>query len=318
MRDRDLRPMADVAITDEADAQRVLETFRTSDRVGVLCTVDMAGEGYDCPDIAVVGYATNKLTTLYVRQVVARAMRVTAIERELGRVIPAALVIPDIPVLVQRLVEYLAPFTHEILLPDEPPPDAGETRELAESDTLPIARYLLDQVIPGSDSVTVSHDGAAETFDGDVVRRLAEALEALNVPPVYAPRMLLASRRTIGDLLKARPFDPLPQDASSLETVATPARRSGSIEDRARLLQRELHRLEGWWRHNGNTPISTFAAEANRAAGIAIRGGRPKASPKQLQQAVDFEHRVIARYCRETGTARPRPNLRSTPTQPDA
>jgi superfamily II DNA or RNA helicase len=59
-----------------------LETFRRLDRPGILCTVDMAGEGYDCPDIAVVGFATNKLTPLYVRQVVARAQRVTAYERE--------------------------------------------------------------------------------------------------------------------------------------------------------------------------------------------------------------------------------------------
>lgn len=56
----------------------------------------MAGEGYDCPDIAVVGYATNKLTTLYVRQVVARAMRIPDAERRLGRILPAAIVVPDV------------------------------------------------------------------------------------------------------------------------------------------------------------------------------------------------------------------------------
>ena len=64
-------------------------------------------------------------------------------------------------------------------------------------------------MLPGSESVTVSHDGQSETFDGDLVQRVADALEAVNVPPVYAPRVLLASRRTVGDLLDTRPFDTL-------------------------------------------------------------------------------------------------------------
>ena len=82
MRERGLRPIAELAISSELDAQQVLERFRRHERSGVLCTVDMAGEGYDCPEITVVGFATNKLTPLYVRQVVARAQRVTAYERE--------------------------------------------------------------------------------------------------------------------------------------------------------------------------------------------------------------------------------------------
>ena len=60
-------------------------------------------------------------------------------------------------------------------------------------------------MLPGSESVTVSHDGQSETFDGDLVQRVADALEAVNVPPVYAPRV----RRTVGDLLDTRPFDTL-------------------------------------------------------------------------------------------------------------
>jgi superfamily II DNA or RNA helicase len=86
MTDRGLRPLAEIAISDDGpEAQRKLENFRAQRRVGVLCTVDMAGEGYDCPDIAVIGWASNKLTSLYVRQVTARAMRVTGRERELER-----------------------------------------------------------------------------------------------------------------------------------------------------------------------------------------------------------------------------------------
>lgn len=117
MQQRGLRPLSALAISDELDSPRTLEDFRRQKRVGVLCTVNMTGEGYDCPDIAVIGYASNKLTSLYVRQVSARAMRVTDRERELERVIPAAIVLPDESTLVEQLVTYLAPFTHEVLVP---------------------------------------------------------------------------------------------------------------------------------------------------------------------------------------------------------
>lgn len=116
MRDLGLSPLAEIAISDEPEAAVTLERFRRSSRVGVLCCVDMAGEGYDCPDIAVVGYATNKLTHQYVMQVVARAMRVTDTERRMGQVIPAAIVVPEVKALTDTLEKYLAPISHEIML----------------------------------------------------------------------------------------------------------------------------------------------------------------------------------------------------------
>ena len=117
-----------------SESKNVLKEFRSSQRVGVLCTVDMAGEGYDCPDIAVVGYATNKRTALYVRQVVARAMRVTDKERELDRIVPAQIVVPDVPELVAQLVGLLKPGLRDVIDPDgqlertrptPPAPDSG-------------------------------------------------------------------------------------------------------------------------------------------------------------------------------------------------
>jgi len=110
MRQRNMRPIAELAVSDEADSRKTLERFRTQKQPGVLCTVDMAGEGYDCPDIAVIGFATNKLTPLYVRQVVARAQRVTDYERNvIGHPIPAAVVIPDVPELVEVMSSILEP-----------------------------------------------------------------------------------------------------------------------------------------------------------------------------------------------------------------
>src|SRR4051812_28673661 len=117
----------------------------------------MAGEGYDCPDIAVVGFATNKLTPLYVRQVVARAQRVTQYEREkIGRPIPAAVVIPDVPLLVEVMSSILEPMRHEI---DE---DAENERSM---DTH--IQQRLDGFVP-IPLPGYTLEGVADHVDGDV------------------------------------------------------------------------------------------------------------------------------------------------------
>jgi superfamily II DNA or RNA helicase len=146
MRERGLRPIAELAVSSEMDAHQVLERFRRLERPGVLCTVDMAGEGYDCPDIAVVGFATNKLTPLYVRQVVARAQRVTAYEREkIKRPIPAAVIIPDIPELVKVMSSILEPMRHELRDPIEDraehDPNEDAQQQLAGMETLGLPKF---------------------------------------------------------------------------------------------------------------------------------------------------------------------------------
>jgi len=75
----------------------------------------MAGEGYDCPDIAVVTYATNVQTAQYIRQVVARGQRVTKWEREkVGHPLTTAIILPDISDLVEQFKGILAPMVHDI------------------------------------------------------------------------------------------------------------------------------------------------------------------------------------------------------------
>ncbi len=173
MRARGLTPLASLAISDEQDAQRTLDDFRDQKKPGVLCTVNMAGEGYDCPDIAVIGYASNKLTSLFVRQVTARAMRVTDQERKLERVIPAAVVLPDAQALVEQLVSYLAPFTHEVLVASEEElsrRSAGGKGSRDETPFLPMPRYGLESARPDtSGTVTVPYaDGSQEDVNASL------------------------------------------------------------------------------------------------------------------------------------------------------
>ena len=315
MTERGLRPLAALAISDDGpDAQRTLEDFRAQKRVGVLCTVDMAGEGYDCPDIAVIGWASNKLTSLYVRQVTARAMRVTGRERELERVIPAAVVVPDAQQLVEQLVTYLAPFTHEVLLPSED--ERGHDGELGGGDGfLPLPRWVLEDATRGQNEfVTVAYaDGSREDVDVELTRRLAVELERANVQGIYAARIIAATRRTVGDLLASRPFDHLTPDAAALERLSTgavavaqeEASRTGSIEAQAAMLAAQIDRLARWWQINGDTPASHFNREVNQAA-VVTDGKRSTASVEKLRRARDAAREKVSAYCRQTGVKPPR------------
>ena len=318
MRDRGLRPLASLAVTDESDAQAVLEDFRNQKRVGVLCTVDMAGEGYDCPDIAVVGWASNKLTSLYVRQVTARAMRVTGRERQLERVIPAAVVLPDTQELVEQLVSYLAPFTHEVLVPQQGDGNDEPTIEghgSGKSPLLPMSRYVLEEARPDRDEiVTVAYaDGSQEDIDAAVARTLAKELERLNVKGIYAARMIAASRRTVAELLAARPFEQQQTDAAVLERLTTGSKavanaeadRSRTIEEQAEMLQAQLSKIAGWWQYNGDTTPAIFNSIINQAAGIRD-GKRKTASVSQLLAARRCAREHISAYCARTGHKMPR------------
>jgi superfamily II DNA or RNA helicase len=318
MRERGLPPLAALAISDEQDAQRTLDDFRDQKRSGVLCTVDMAGEGYDCPDIAVIGYASNKLTSLFVRQVTARAMRVTDRERELERVIPAAVVLPDAQALVEQLVSYLAPFTHEVLVATEEElarRHSDGTGNRDETPFLPMPRYGLESARPdASGMVTVPYaDGSQEDVDATLASRLAIELERANVAGIYAPRVIAATRRTVGDLLASRPFDRPGADTAVMERLANGAqavaeadiRRTSTIEERAAMLMDQLDKWARWWQVNGDSPASHFNRMVNEAADIRD-GNRPSASVDKLLRARNYARGLISNHCRGSNVKPPR------------
>jgi len=291
MRERGLQPLAVLAISrDEDEAQRALDHFRAQRRVGVLCTVDMAGEGYDCPDICVLGYASNKLTELYVRQVTARAMRVTDAERRAGALLPAVVVLPDAPELVDKFLSYLAPAIHEVRVGDETPPrDRRPGDEPREPHEPRLRRFVLDDAVPGRETVTVSFlDGTHENVDSQFMAVLAQHLLAANMPQVFWPRATAVMQRTIGDLMRQRPFG---NDPPRPAPTTTPV----SVEQQAAKLQRDLDQLGGWWHRNGDTPVSHFQHRVNEAGGIRD-GGRGTASVEQLERAIAFARRLIADF----------------------
>lgn len=316
---RGLAPFAELAVSDEPDASKTLENFRRADKPGVLCTVDMAGEGYDCPEITVIGYATNKLTPLYIRQVVARAQRVTDYEREtLKRPIAAAVIIPDVPQLVESMSNILEPIRHTIRDPIEDvldeQSDADGQQTLAGLSTLQSPNFQLDQVnglVEGDARVTGDLGGDVGM---DLVRIVEPEARRVGLPESDAPRMILAVREAINNQREKHPFDTISLEQQDLaSTLSSSPTKSGgqrtealSIEELASALQGELKYLAGWWHHNGDSDIVIFNAEVNRSAGIK-RGGRPTASVEKLQAAVEFARREVARRCAASGASRPRP-----------
>jgi hypothetical protein len=75
-------------------------------------------------------------------------------------------------------------------------------------DTVQFLSALLAVVAAG---VVAMHDGTIETIDKLAHDLLAANLEELNVPGIYATRILVADRLKVAQLLEARPFDPLPE-----------------------------------------------------------------------------------------------------------
>lgn len=317
MRQRGLQPLADLAISDESDAQSALQNFREQRRVGVLCTVDMAGEGYDCPEIAVVGYASNKLTSLYVRQVVARGMRVTDRERELQRVIPTAIVLPDAPELVEQMVSYLAPVIHEVEVPSD-----EETRHRATGDSsarVRLPRYGLEDAQAEAEEVTVPYsDGSREDVDANLAALLVPELERANIPGLYAPRVIAASRRTVASLQASHPFDRPSADATALDRLVAGLKAGNQtqrvtedsahrplIEEQAEILRSQLNRMAKWWAFKGSSPAAHFNRDVNDAAGIDV-GQRGSASIEQLQSAVAYARERIERHCEQNEIRPPR------------
>jgi superfamily II DNA or RNA helicase len=315
MRQRNMRPIAELAVSDEADAHKTLDRFRVSNRPGVLCTVDMAGEGYDCPDIAVVGFATNKLTPLYVRQVVARAQRVTQYERErIGRPIPAAVVIPDVPQLVEVMSSILEPMRHEIQEEAEAE-RALETsiqQRLDGFTPIPLPGYTLEGVanhVDGDVRVTGEPDGDVAM---ELVRLVEPEARRVGLPESDAPRIIVAVRSALTERRDSRPFDPLPHAEGEMAAALTPSPPTAPaavieplpIERVANDLRRQLGALGRWWQRFGDVPVAIFQAEVNNAGGIGP-GGREDADVTQLRAALNHARALIGRYCDERGIQRP-------------
>jgi superfamily II DNA or RNA helicase len=307
MRARGYSARTVLAISDEREALTVLRQFKASTTPGILVTVDMAGEGYDCAAIMVIGFASNKLTPLYVRQVVARAQRVTEEEiRQLGRPLPASVIVPDVQAVVEHMTNILEPMRHEVdetttpPPPPPPPPDWDEPRDVTP-------RYSVDVTdIVGEQATVVGvEDGNVPM---DFVRRLQPFLRTAGLPESEAARVAWSALQAVREGRATSPFDPPSDEERRIEDWAptAPERRPPRWErlaetEQARLLQGHLHRLAGWWAHNGTDEMAVdeFNARVNTAGRIP-RGDRAIASLQQLAAAYAGARDLILQRCART------------------
>jgi superfamily II DNA or RNA helicase len=304
---RRLQPLAECVVSDDGeDAYRRLEDFRKKTRVGVLCTVGMAGEGYDCPDICVVTYATNVLTAQYIRQVVARGQRVTTWERErLGYPLTTAIILPDIPELIQEFTNILAPMVHDIEVrppgPEGPRgPQGPEGPGFPDKDLVGVRDAALE---------VVSAITTAGTFDIDpaVQDLLTPILRDLNLPESLWPRFA----EFLDRYNRARPFDQ-PIAVGAVRPVAVvdrpaPQTRPLTAREHHTLIRQQVILASRWWAQfpakHGGQPVDHFIADIYRQASIRKLDD---ATPDQLQRARMVALERIRRYCQDTGTPLPR------------
>lgn len=76
-------------------AEAEIQRFRNSEGQAVMVAVQKITEGFDVPDVCVLTYLRTWRAPLFVNQMVGRAMRVTARERELGTYLPATVLVPN-------------------------------------------------------------------------------------------------------------------------------------------------------------------------------------------------------------------------------
>jgi DNA or RNA helicases of superfamily II len=308
MKDRGLTPLAECVVSDDAAAYRKLVEFRRQTQPGILSSVGMVGEGYNCPDIAVLTYASNIQTDQYIRQVVARAQRVSPWEREkLGHALTTAIILPNVPGLVERFTRILAPMVHDIEVPTEPPSSQQDRTGAGSSgpgfndrELVAVRDSGLDVVSAVSTSGTVDVDPALEEF-------LPSILEKHNLPASLWPRFAAS----IDELNRQRPFEkPILGAATTSAAVAerrAATQRQLTAREQNSLIRKKLTHARSWWAQfgakQGGQPVAYVESEIQRQVGIRTLG---EALPEQLKRAYFAWLFRIQRHCAETHMNLPR------------
>jgi hypothetical protein len=166
--------------------------------------------------------------------------------------------------------------------------DAGKPGDGPMDGQQRLRRYVLEDAATDGETITVSFlDGTYEHVDAEMAAALVDQLAAANLPEIFVPRAVAAAQRTIGDMLKRRPFDHgATQDQEAEEAF---------VEDEAVKLQKRLDRLGRWWAVNGDIPVSHFNRLVNEAARIPDKG-RGSASVPQLSRALRFAKKYVDGY----------------------
>jgi superfamily II DNA or RNA helicase len=288
----------------EPGALRTLKSAAEEPRSCAIVAVRMVTEGFDCPQISTIAYATNIIADLFIAQMMARAMRITKAERADGRMLPAQILIPDHEQLRKAFAAALKSAMHMVDIPDDPSGDpAGGGTGGAR-----LPRYeLLHMSDPRLRSATVLTQDDGHVPAGELAQVIRQCKD-VGIPETYAPRVAVVSRRY------RPPLRVYAQDAESpvgegniagrdreaagpLVTVQGADPRSLNLAHRAR-----VKKAAGWMAehigHDTRYPhIASFQAKANEAVGVAP-GGRDHATAGQMIEMADWMMARITEHCR--------------------
>jgi superfamily II DNA or RNA helicase len=293
---------ARLVTSDEPAALRTLRGAAREPNPCAIVAVRMVTEGFDCPQVATIAYASNIIADLFIAQMMARAMRITITERANRQMLPAQILIPDHPALRRAFASALVGAMHVLDVEEEETPDAT-LRAGGGGERLP--RYeLLDLSDPRLRSATVLTQEDGNVLADELARYIVQCKE-VGIPETYAPRVAVVSRRYRPPLrvytANEQSSEPGASATTSSSTVkmatTTPADpRSLNLAHRARLAKAAGWMIDHIDHDLRYASVGVFQAQANEAANVP-RGGRDQASGAQLQAAAEWMMARIIEHC---------------------
>jgi|GEM_PF-7045760 len=294
------RKFTELIISDEPKALESLRRASKSPTSCAIVAVRMVTEGFDCPQVSVIAYASATSAVLFLAQTMARAMRVTQTERHDQLMLPAQILIPNHPTLRQRFAEALIGHFHILEVPTEDGEQTQAGRDGCEG-SLRMKRYeLVDASTLDLHSATVLGEDDGLVLSEDLQHALDVCLE-LDIPGVYAPRVAVASRRMVSQspLYTRRTAKP----ATGLQEAPAGPRDINNAR-RAR-----VKKIVNWMTHHIDhdgmySTVGVFQGKANDAAGIRA-GGRDQASAEQLGIVEEWMLKAVRSHCQRTNCTVP-------------
>lgn len=289
------RPFARLVISDHSDALKTLRAAAREPRPCAIVAVRMVTEGFDCSQVSVIAYASPWTATLFLAQMMARAMRVTATERHDRMLLPAQILIPDNDALRKAFAAALVGHFHILDVPADDHASARDELRGGAGDGIRMPRYeLADASLIDLRSATVLgvNDGTVMADELDATRALCKEL---TIPEVFALRVAVASRQLTPRL-------PLYTEGSHVKAATVLLERPADPRS-VNLARRQRISAVGRWmsRHvehdSRYATIGAFSGMANRAAGIPARGGWPDATPAQLETVETWMLDRIREHC---------------------
>jgi superfamily II DNA or RNA helicase len=280
---------ARLVTSDDDSAVRRLRSAVKARTSLCIVAVRMVSEGFDCAHVSTIAYASNWTAELYVVQMVARAMRMTRTEHDMGQVLPAHILIPDVPDLRKVFAKVVGADLHMIEAEEQEKESGGGAGVgfLPRFDLTSVTAPQLDDV------VVTDMDRSVHRADIDLMESVLQSASVGDgFASTYAPRMCVVTER-----FKEANVLP-PRARSEVET------RQANPRDVNVALRQQIKVRAHWWAAKGDTAVQEFQMWANGAAGIGA-GGRDHAADEQLQKMLKLMNHRIDAHCERTGIRKP-------------